>query len=190
MSKLRRILFTLLALSFILAACAPADPAPSDEELQQTIEVVVALTQLAQNVATEAPTQTPAATDAAPTSTVAPVAGSSVVVVFTPGGLFDDAKRAEFHARLLDPFIQYYADLSASGDHPALVSINVQTFDDPDYPYSADAIFDGGGYIGFLITETDGLITLWVPECMGGACPLSDTFRDAFPDIAATADSY
>ena len=182
MSKSRPISMILLALFLLPNACAPATPEISEAELQQTVEVVVALTALAQNATAPASTVTPQP----PTITPEPTA--SVAVVFTPGGLFSDAKRAEFHARIINPFIDYYADLHASGDIGRLVSINVQTMDTPDYPYGIDAIFEGGGYIGFLITETAGVVDLWLPDCMG-PCPFSEDFKGSYPDLVATVEA-
>ena len=63
---------------------------------------------------------------------------------------------------------------------------HIQTFDTPGYPYGADAIFDNGGYEGWLIGETAGVVNYWIPECMDSPCPLSPDFVSAFPDIAAT----
>lgn len=191
MPRIRPLFIIIFTLVITLNACAP--PTPSPEELQQTIDVAVGLTALAQTDA--APTQTapppmdtntPLPPTEAPTESPAPTATSSVAVVFTPGGLFDEAKRAEFYARIINPYIAYYAHLSATEGYPNLVSINIQTFDLADYPFGADAIFDNGGYEGWLIGETGGVVNYWIPECMDSPCPLSPAFATAFPDIAAT----
>lgn len=194
MSKSRSFFVSSIALALILSACAPSPAEPSAEELQQTIEVAVALTALAHTAAVSPSaepspaTDTPEAPTAAPPSAT-PEATSSVVVIFTPGGLFDEAKRAEFYARLLNPFIDYYAERTVGDNHPRLVSINVQTFDSPEYPYGVDAIFEEGVYIGFLVTETGGVVNLWVPDCMNGPCPLSQDFINNYPDVAATVQA-
>jgi hypothetical protein len=191
MSKIHMKLLTLLALVFLINACAPAEPEYSAAELQLTINAAVSLTSAAQTAAAPAatalpPTATlPAPTDA-PTNTASPLPTSSVAVVFTPGGLFDAAKRAEFYARIINPYIAYYANLAATEGYPALVSINIQTFDLADYPYGADAIFSNEGYEGWLIAETGGVVNYWIPECINGPCPLSADFVTNFPDIAAT----
>ena len=191
MSRMRPILIVMFTFALVLSACAP--PAPSPEELQQTIDVAVGLTALAQTGAAPtaslpppADTNTPLPPTEAPTDTPAPSATSSVAVVFTPGGLFDEAKRAEFYARIINPYIAYHAPLSATEGYPNLVSINIQTFDLADYPYGADAIFDNGGYEGWLIGESGGVVNYWIPECMDSPCPLSPAFATAFPEIAAT----
>ncbi len=193
----------LFALTFaiILSACAPQAPQLSQQEIQQTIEIVVALTSLAQDAAqpqaptVAAPTSVPP-TASAPTSpppTLAPTnppPAPSVAVVFIPGGLFDAAKRAEFVARIIDPYIDYNNDVSyANPGLPTLVSITIETYDNPGYPYGANAVYDNGGYEGWLIAETGGVVDLWIPDCMGGPCALSPHFILNYPDIAATVQA-
>lgn len=195
MPRKRAILLLTLTLLIILSACAPGAPQPSDAEIQQTVEIVVALTALAQNAAdtAAAPTATLAPSAVPPSDTPlpsdTPEAGPEVVVIFTPGGLFDAAKRAEFYARIINPYIDYYAELAQTEGYPHLVSLNVQTFDTPGFPYGIDAIFDNEGYEGWLVTESSGVVDYWVPECINGPCPLSQDFIDAYPDIAATSQA-
>ena len=206
MSTKRPFLIIALALTLILSACAPAAPSYSDAEIQQTVEIVVALTALALNAtdtaaappptsppSTSPPSTSPPSTSPPPTPTppppTNPPAAATVVVIFTPGGLFDDAKRAEFYARIINPYIDYYAELAQSQNYPNLVSINIQTFDTPGYPYGADAIFDNQGYEGWLIAETGGVVDVWIPECINGPCPLTQDFIDAYPEIAATSQA-
>lgn len=113
-----------------------------------------------------------------------------MVVVFIPGGLFDAAKRAEFYARIINPYIDYNREQTTMYPELAsLVSIAIETFDTPGYPYGAEAIFDNGGYAGWLISETGGVVDLWVPDCMDGPCPLSPEFISNYPDIAATVQA-
>jgi hypothetical protein len=112
-----------------------------------------------------------------------------VVVIFTPGGLFNEAKRAEFYARIINPYIDYYAELAQNENYPNLVSLNIQTYELEDYPFGADAIFDNEGYEGWLIAETDGLVNVWAPDCMNGPCPLSQEYINNYPDTAATVQA-
>ncbi len=193
MPRSRSILIFTLSLVIILSACAPPAPQPSQQEIQQTIEIVVALTSLADNAAQESPPTEAAPSTAAPTSpppspeiaTLEPP--SSVVVVFMPGGLFDAAKRAEFYERIINPYMDYNNEQAALYPELAsLVTITIETFDTPGYPYGAEAIYDNGGYEGWLISETAGLVDLWIPDCMNGPCPLSEEFISNYPNISAT----
>ena len=78
----KRILLSALAIIFLLAACIPAQPTPSPEEIANQVATSVALTVAAQNAQTQAaqslvpeatnttlPTQTEAAPAASPTPT-------------------------------------------------------------------------------------------------------------------------
>ncbi len=130
---------------------------------------------------------------ALPTNTVAPLATAEAggeaapsldlpQVVFTPGGLFADAERELIMARVVGPFIHYHADLE---DSAQMLTVHVQPFeDDPSWLYKAEAIFAGGGYIGWLLPASDGDLDWWLPDCMG-PCELSDSFRAAYPEIVA-----
>ena len=129
---------------------------------------------------------------APPTSTAAPLATEAGAedeisldlpqVVFTPGGLFTDADRDLIRARVIGPFIHYHADLD---DSAQMLTVHVQPFeDDPRWLYQAEAIFAGGGYIGWMLPASDGELDWWLPDCMG-PCELSDSFRAAYPEIVA-----
>ncbi len=201
MTRSRIILVFALSLATILSACVPPAPQPSQQEIQQTIEIVVALTALAQNAAQEqaptaaAPSEIPPS--AAPPTSPPPAPATatlepapSVVVVFMPGGLFDAAKRAEFTARIINPYIDYNNEEAALYPELAsLVSITIETYNTEGYPYGANAIYDNGGYEGWLISETAGVVDLWIPDCMNGPCQLSPAFSINHPDIAATVQA-
>lgn len=169
----KSILLQLAIMAMALVACAGGSPDPAE------VATLVAAQQ-----------KTDAA-DAAPATTAAPLASTEPSaealpslelpeVVFTPGGLFTDEDRDLIMARVIGPFIHYYADLE---DQPQMLTVHVQPFDDdPAWPYSAEAIFAGGGYIGWLLPVTDGALDWWLPDCMG-PCELSDSFRASYPEI-------
>lgn len=173
--KARLILILLAFPALILSACAPA---LSQQDLQGTIEISIALTALAQTAAA------PAATTAAPAiATVPPTAeapGPEVVYL----DVFGDAQ-AQIQGRQIDPFILYYR---TTPDYAHIVSITIETVEPtvytPNCAYKAQAIFEGGITAGWLICVTDGLVDWWLPECMG-PCLLSDEFRAAYPEIVA-----
>lgn len=177
-----RLGFAIAALlALILSACAPS---LTRQDLQGTIEISIALTALAQTAAA------PAATTAAPViATVEPTTEPPVPVATgaTTGpevvylDVYGDAQ-AQIRGRVVEPFILYYR---TTPDYPRIVSITIETVPDvADYPYKAEAIFEGGGNAGWLIRVTGGVVDWWLPECMG-PCPFSDEFRAAYPEIVA-----
>jgi hypothetical protein len=180
----KRQTFTLLAASALaLAACAgggadPGEVATLVAAQMLTDEAAAAPADTAAPPATAEPSVAPSA---APSAEAAPTL-ELPEVVFTPGGLFSDADRDLIMAKVIGPFIHYYGDLE---EHPQLLTVHVQPYDDdPAWPYTADAIFAGGGYTGWLLPATAGELDWWVPDCMG-PCTLSDSFRAAYPEIVA-----
>jgi hypothetical protein len=178
--KPRLILIAIVLTSFVLSACAPS---LTQQDLQGTIEISIALTALAQTAAA------PAATTAAPViATIQPTTEPPAPVDTEPSSpevvyldVFGDAQ-AQIQGRVVEPFILYYR---TTPDYPHIVSITIETVPDvADYPYKAEAIFEGGGNAGWLIHVTGGLVDWWIPECMD-VCPMSDEFRAAYPEIVA-----
>jgi PBP1b-binding outer membrane lipoprotein LpoB len=176
--------------------------------LQQTRsadDLAAAATALAASATAAAPTETPAEaalpmlpvdtstpldTPTAPPATSAPLPASPTTVptaagpaiVFLPEGLFSDGDRAIIMQKVVNPFVHYHRDLEG---HPALISITIERYSgDPTYPFQALAVFGGGAYIGWLMPATAGVLDWWAPDCMG-PCPVSDSFRAAYPEIMA-----
>jgi hypothetical protein len=173
----KRQTITLLAASALalLAACAGGGA-----DLGEVATLVAAQMQTNEAAAAPAETAAPLATEAS-TAEAAPTL-ELPEVVFTPGGLFSDADRELIMAKVIGPFIHYHGDLE---DYPQLLTVHVQPYeDDPAWLYTAEAIFAGGGYTGWLLPATGGELDWWVPDCMG-PCPLSDSFRAAYPEIVA-----
>lgn len=52
-----------------------------------------------------------------------------------------------------------------------------------EFPYLFNAIYESGGYSGFVIEKKNGQISWWFPECMNG-CNLSQNFKTKYPEIA------
>lgn len=105
----------------------------------------------------------------------------SAVVVFEPplSGEFSD--KAEIQSKIINPFLDYYADENGEGYLVSLaISQNTQA-SKTTYPYQATAIFKNGGNSGFVIPKTNGVINYWVPECM--KCTFSASFKTKYPDI-------
>jgi len=179
-SSLIFVLFTVTAL--VLSACAPV----SEEDFQSTVEVAIALTALAQTAAA------PAVTTAAPPAPTAeataeatlppPAEDAGPEVVFLAEGSFSTDEKAQLRSRVIEPFILYYHELA---DHPPLLTITIEKSTSlAGYPYSAQAIFETGINVGWLVPATGALVDWWFPDCMG-PCPLSDNFRAAYPEIVA-----
>jgi hypothetical protein len=155
--------------------------------MQSTVEIAIALTALAQTAA--APAATTAAPEAATveptTEPPAPVATETPVgpeVVFLAEGSFSADEKSQIMTRVVNPFILYYSELA---DHPPLLTLTIEKYDGlAGYPYQAEAIFETGINIGWLIPATGGTVDWWIPECMG-PCPLSDNFRATYPEIVA-----
>jgi len=167
-------LLTATALA-LLAACAQGGADPGE-----VATLVAAQMQTDEAAAGPADTAAPLAT-AEPSAEAAPTL-ELPEVVFTPGGLFSDADRDLIMAKVIGPFIHYHGDLE---EYPQLLTVHVQPYDDdPAWLYTAEAIFAGGGYTGWLLPATAGELDWWVPDCMG-PCALSDSFRAAYPEIVA-----
>jgi hypothetical protein len=178
--KKRFAIFALVS-TFLLGACAPAF---SEQDIQGTVQIMVALTALAQTQAA------PAATDtlAAATATAEPIlaatteTSASPVVVFQD--IFGDAE-AQIRTRVVEPFVLYYRDLA---DYPTLLTITISIVPDvAGYPYKAEAIFETGITAGWLIGVQGGLVDWWLPECMY-SCGFSDAFRAVYPEIVGTME--
>ncbi len=173
-------LLPIVALLLLLSACASG---PSEEQ-QATLVAVAVEAELTRAAEALAPSSTPAPVDEVPPSdTPAPAAAAPTpVVVYIAAGSFSDEEKSNLQARVIDPYIDYHAGLP---DHPPLVSLSLEKSDSlPDFPYSANAIFEEGITAGFLIHATAGVLDWWVPECLG-PCPVSDEFRAKYPEIMA-----
>jgi len=114
-----------------------------------------------------------------PTSTLK--TGHTAVVVFEPqlGDYFAD--KAQLQARVVDPFLDYYADENGEG-YLVSLSISENKFESKTtYPYSGNAIFKNGGTAGFAIMKTGSVISWWQPDCM--KCKFSPSFKAKYPEI-------
>jgi len=180
--KIRQtIIFVTMLGALILSSCGGA-PALSQQDLQGTLQIMMALTALAQQTqAPPAATDTPLVATAEPTLAPSETPAGPQVVFIDIGG---DAE-AQIRARVVNPFILYYQD---QPDTPRLVSITIELVPDvPGYPYKAEAIFETGITNGFLIGVQGGLVDWWLPECMN-SCGFSDSFRAAYPEIVGTME--
>lgn len=107
----------------------------------------------------------------------------TVVVVYTPGGLFSEAEKSEIDAKFVNPFIDWSNDIE---QYPVSVEIEKPAAPVAGYRYEFTYINQGGGNGGFLFgTQTP--LEWWIPTCMGG-CNLSAEFIAKYPEIAAQVD--
>lgn len=104
------------------------------------------------------------------------------VVVFQAEGAISETDKSQLQQRVVDPIIDYYADLPEGGNILTItVAPNTQE-SKATYPYTVDAIFDNGVSLGVAIERTADGLAWWYPECMG-ECPLSGDFRNKYPEI-------
>lgn len=123
-----------------------------------------------------------ASSSASPTSSAKPLA-SKATVVFEAEGSFTVAEKDELKKKVINPFTDYYVTESTQVLLTLTVSKNNQASKDT-YPYQAQAIFQGGGNMGFLIMKSGTGVDWWYPECMNG-CNLSASYKAKYPEIAA-----
>jgi hypothetical protein len=182
----KQLAFLALALSLLLAACAPP---MSQTDILATAEILQALTALAETSAAPAATAAPAEPATAQPATAEPPAPTETPtgpeVVFLAAGSFSADEVNQLQTRVIEPFIHYYRDLS---EHPALLTLTLQKESGiSGYPYSAQAVFETGINAGWLISASGGgTVDWWLPECML-ACTFSDSFQAAYPEIVAAA---
>lgn len=112
-------------------------------------------------------------------------AASKVTVIFEAEGSFTQTEKNEIRKKVIDPFLDYYAEPGNSTQNLLTLTIarNTQASKDT-YPYSGKAIFDGGANMGFLIMKVGTGVDWWYPECLNG-CNLSAAFKAKYPEIAA-----
>lgn len=177
----KRIAIFALVSTILLGACAPA---VSQQDIQGTVQIMLALTALAQTQAAPSATNTVAADTATAEPSLAPATQTPQAPVVVFQDIFGDAE-AQIRGRVVEPFILYYRDLA---DYPRLLTITISVVPDvPGYPYKAEAIFETGVTAGWLIGVQGGLVDWWLPECMY-SCEFSDAFRAAYPEIVGTME--
>lgn len=108
------------------------------------------------------------------------------VVVFEAEGSLPAGDKSGIQARIIDPFIEY----QTSEIKQPVVSITISpntNASKTEFPYLFNAIYESGGYSGFVIEKKNGQISWWFPECMNG-CNLSQNFKTKYPEIASIVD--
>ena len=120
-------------------------------------------------VATSLPTPTPPA--------------SKVTVVFEAEGSFSQSEKDELKKKVIDPLSDYYTTESDQVLLTLTISKNDKASKD-QYPYQGQAVFQGGGNMGFLIMKIGTGVDWWYPECLNG-CTLSASYKAKYPEIAS-----
>lgn len=112
------------------------------------------------------------------------LAVSKATVVYEAEGSFSVPEKTELQKKVIGPFVDYY-EMENTGQVLLTLTIskNLQASKDT-YPYQAQAIFQGGGNMGFLIMKVGAGVDWWFPECMMG-CNLSTVYKTKYPEIAA-----
>ena len=129
-------------------------------------------------VATVAPTEA-ALPQVTPSPASSPV--SKATVVYEAEGSFTAAEKTELKKKVIDPFLDYYTTESTQILLTLTISKNDKASKD-QYPYQAQAIFQGGGNMGFLIMKVGTGVDWWFPECLNG-CNLSAAYKAKYPEI-------
>ncbi len=106
--------------------------------------------------------------------------GTPVVVIESEGNI-PPADLSEIKARIVDPYLDYQADVQPGSLVSFKVSPNLLE-SKAEYPYMADAVFKNGGNEGFLISKNNGHIDWYVPACLNG-CVFSENFKAKYPEI-------
>ncbi len=116
------------------------------------------------------------------TPTPTPSKTKGPVVVFEAEGSIPAGDKSGIQARIIDPYVEYHTN---EIDQP-VVSITISpntNVSKAEFPYLFNAIYESGGYSGFVIEKKNGQISWWFPECMNG-CNLSQNFKTKYPEIA------
>lgn len=111
-----------------------------------------------------------------------PTQVNQVAVAFTPGGLFEEAEKAEITTKLIEPYLDYAKEIGSPND---LASIHVQhpVEGEAFTEYTVDVIYQNDGYAGFIYGDSSLEIQpWWQPQCFE-ACEFSEAFRQKYPEI-------
>jgi len=115
------------------------------------------------------------------TAPLAPVAGSTAVVVIESEGSIPAQDLSELKARVINPYLDYQAEVQSGNLVSFKVSPNLLE-SKAAYPYMADVVFKNGGNEGFLISKNNGQIDWYLPGCING-CVFSEAFKAKYPEI-------
>jgi len=119
-----------------------------------------------------------------PTSVVSPSpTPNKATLIFEAEGSFTQAEKDELTKKVINPLLDYYSTESDQVLLTLTISKNDKASKD-QYPYQGQAIFQGGGNMGFLIMKVGTGVDWWYPECMNG-CNLSASYIAKYPEIAS-----
>ena len=140
------------------------------------------------NSPTAAPSVIPSVTvEMSPTAVPTPGPYGSTVVVFESEAMFPAADKDQIIKRVINPYLDYYKDLQAA-DYVVSMKIRINTQASKNlFPYLADAIHRDGSNAGFTVEKDANGIKWWIPDCMG-PCPMSESFKAKYPEIAQMVD--
>lgn len=131
-------------------------------------------------------TPTGITTTPSPSVSPTPTATSKPIVVFEAEGSFSQTEKNELYAKVINPYIDYYAELPEEILLTITISKNLQANKDV-YPYSVKTIFKNGGNAGFMVMKDGTAIAWWLPDCMD-SCNLSAAFKAKYPEIDAKVE--
>ncbi|MFI5241292.1 MAG: hypothetical protein ACHQUA_02550, partial [Microgenomates group bacterium] len=92
-------------------------------------------------------------------------------------------EKSELKTKIINPLTDYYLMVETS---QTLLTLTISKNDQPSkdtYPYKAQAVFQGGGNMGFLIMKSGTGVDWWYPECM--VCNLTAAYKAKYPEVAA-----
>ncbi|MBU2052026.1 hypothetical protein KKH13_02355 [Patescibacteria group bacterium] len=108
------------------------------------------------------------------------------VVVFEPPLSSNDytTQRVEIQKKIINPIIDYYKYFENS----YLVSLTIQLQNNESlkgqYPYNLSGIRSDGGTHNEALIQDSGLLSWWIPTCMG-PCDYSEEFKQKYPQIVS-----
>jgi hypothetical protein len=143
------------------------------EEISTT-SVETSVTPLPSQVPSSLPVSTPLST---------PSVASTAVIVFTAEGSFSQSEKDEIYKKVINPYTDYFAELSGQTLLTISIAKNSQANKDV-YPYLVNTIFKDGGNGSFLVMKEGVGITWWLPDCLD-TCNLSASFKAKYPEIAS-----
>lgn len=172
------LLVLLLILSAILAYVAYTNSdliVKKDQEIAQLQNEVAAAASATQEDAPEA--------KKADNSNQGNTAQELPVVIFTPGGLFEEALKQEITTKLIEPYVDYQKDQGSNAPVSIHVQHSVTNSSDPEF--AVDVIYGNEVYEGFLYGDNTKTDQPWYqPQCLD-ACEFSDDYKTKYPEVVA-----
>ncbi|MDZ7786243.1 MAG: hypothetical protein U5L95_03930 [Candidatus Saccharibacteria bacterium] len=107
------------------------------------------------------------------------------IVVFTPGGQFDDALKKEIRTKLINPYVDYQQELS--GKTPATIHVQHSVVNSGETDLVVDVIYPDEVVEGFLYGDNTQDTQPWYePTCLD-QCEFSEEYQKQYPEVVTGA---